>query len=156
MRDGNGDGIADERKILYEGFGRGNEQHRVNGLAWGLDGWIYVANGDSGGTVRSKLTGKQLALGGSDLRIRPDTGELERATGRTQHGRNRDDWGNWVAGNNSNAWQIVLEDPYIRKNTRITQPNARNPITGVIDLYPASRVLSHWSGYTALGGSCEG
>ena len=147
MRDGNGDGIADERKILYEGFGRGNEQHRVNGLAWGLDGWIYVANGDSGGTVRSKLTGKQLALGGSDLRIRPDTGELERATGRTQHGRNRDDWGNWVAGNNSNAWQIVLEDRYIRKNTGITQPNARNPITGVIDLYPASRVLSHWSGY---------
>jgi len=147
MRDENGDGIADEKRILYEGFGRGNEQHRVNGLVWGLDGWIYLGNGDSGGTIRSKLTGKTLALGGSDLRIRPDTGKLERATGRTQHGRNRDDWGNWVAGNNSNAWQIVLEDHYIRKNTLITQPNARNPITGVINLYPASQVISHWSGY---------
>ena len=147
MRDESGDGIADEKRILYEGFGRGNEQHRVNGLVWGLDGWIYVGNGDSGGTIRSKITGKQLALGGSDLRIRPDTGELERATGRTQHGRNRDDWGNWVAGNNSNAWQIILEDHYIRKNTLVSQPNSRNPITGVINLYPASQVLSHWSGY---------
>ena len=147
MRDQNGDGIADEKRILYEGFGRGNEQHRVNGLAWGLDGWIYVGNGDSGGTIRSKITGQQLALGGSDLRIRPDTGELERATGRTQHGRNRDDWGNWIAGNNSNAWHIILEDHHIRKNTLISQPNSRNPITGVINLYPASQVLSHWSGY---------
>ena len=147
MRDTDQDGSSDEKRILYEGFGRGNEQHRGNGLVWGLDGWLYVANGDSGGTIRSTITGRTLNLGGFDLRIRPDTGELEPATGMTQHGRNRDDWGNWIAGNNSGAWQIALEDDYIRLNPKVQQPPARNPLFGVMDLYPASHVLSHWSGY---------
>jgi putative membrane-bound dehydrogenase-like protein len=149
MRDTNGDGSADEKTILYEGFGRGNEQHRGNGLVWGLDGWVYVSNGDSGGTIRSTRSGKKLELGGFDLRIKPDTGELERASGVTQHGRNRDDWGNWVAGNNSNGWQIALEDHDIRRNPKVSQPPVRHALTGVIDLYPISRVLSHYSGYNA-------
>ena len=147
MRDRDGDGVADEKTVLYEGFGRGNEQHRGNGLAWGLDGWLYVANGDSGGKVRSTKTGKELNLGGFDLRIRPDTGAMEYATGVTQHGRNRDDWGNWVAGNNSNGWQLALEDHYLRRNPKVSQPSARHGLFGVIDLYPSSHVLSHWSGY---------
>ena len=149
MRDTTGDGRADHKEVLYEGFGRGNEQHRCNGLVWGLDGWVYVANGDSGGTIRSTRTGKTLALGGFDLRIKPDTGELERATGATQHGRNRDDWGNWVGGNNSNSWQIALEDHEVRRNPGVNQPSARHGLKGVINLYPISRVLSHYSGYSA-------
>ncbi len=36
----------------------GNQQHRLNGFELGLDGWIYGANGDSGGSVRSLKTGK--------------------------------------------------------------------------------------------------
>ena len=149
LRDTTGDGRADHKEVLYEGFGRGNEQHRGNGLVWGLDGWVYVANGDSGGTIRATRSGKKLALGGFDLRIKPDTGELERASGVTQHGRNRDDWGNWVAGNNSNGWQIALEDHEVRRNPKVNQPSVRHALTGVIDLYPVSRVLSHYSGYNA-------
>ena len=149
LRDTTGDGKADQKEVLYEGFGRGNEQHRGNGLVWGLDGWIYVANGDSGGTIRSTRSGKKLNLGGFDLRIKPDTGELEPATGVTQHGRNRDDWGNWVAGNNSFGWQIALEDHDIRRNPKVSQPSNKHGINGVIDLYPISRVLSHYSGYKA-------
>ena len=147
LQDTTGDGQADSKVILYEGFGRGNEQHRGNGLSWGLDGWIYVANGDSGGFIKSTKTGKELSLGGFDLRIRPDSGEMEYATGVTQHGRNRDDWGNWVAGNNSNGWQVALEDHHLRMNPAVTQPSARHPLFGVIDLYPSSRVLSHYRGY---------
>ena len=149
LQDTNGDGEADQKEVLYEGFGRGNEQHRGNGLVWGLDGWIYVANGDSGGTIRSTRSGKTLNLGGFDLRIKPDTGELEPATGITQHGRNRDDWGNWVAGNNSFGWQIALEDHDIRRNPKVSQPSNKHNINGVIDLFPISRVLSHYSGYKA-------
>jgi putative membrane-bound dehydrogenase-like protein len=146
--DTTGDGVADERTVLYEGFGRGNEQHRGNGLAWGLDGWIYVANGDSGGAIRSTKTGKALDLGGGfDLRIRPDTGEIEHATGMTQHGRNRDDWGNWIAGNNSFGWQIALEDHDVKRAPKVAQPSAKQSLHGVIDLFPLSQVLSHWEGY---------
>jgi putative membrane-bound dehydrogenase-like protein len=41
-----GDGRADRREVLFTGFGEVNPQHRVNGLRWGLDNWIYCANGD--------------------------------------------------------------------------------------------------------------
>jgi putative membrane-bound dehydrogenase-like protein len=44
--DTDGDGRADLRKVLFTGFGEVNPQHRVNGLRWGLDNWIYCANGD--------------------------------------------------------------------------------------------------------------
>jgi len=49
--DTDGDGKADLRETLYQGFTEGNQQHRVNGLRWGLDGWLYLANGDSGGEI---------------------------------------------------------------------------------------------------------
>ena len=50
--DTNGDGKADKRVTLFTGFGEGNQQHRVNGFDYGLDNWLYGANGDSGGTIR--------------------------------------------------------------------------------------------------------
>jgi putative membrane-bound dehydrogenase-like protein len=51
--DTTGDGKADVKLTLYRGFGEGNQQHRVNGLRWGLDNWVYVGNGDSGGEIVS-------------------------------------------------------------------------------------------------------
>ena len=35
----------------YCSFAEGNQQHRVNGLRWDMEGWLYVANGDSGGAI---------------------------------------------------------------------------------------------------------
>ena len=55
--DTDGDGKADKREVLFTGFSEGNQQHRVNSLVWGLDNWIYCANGDSGGAVKSLKTG---------------------------------------------------------------------------------------------------
>ncbi|MBW3539407.1 MAG: hypothetical protein KY476_03985 [Planctomycetes bacterium] len=51
--DTDGDGRADKREVLFSGFGEGNQQHRVNGLVYGLDGWVHCANGDSNGVIRS-------------------------------------------------------------------------------------------------------
>lgn len=42
-RDTNGDGKADEVKVLLTGFGEGNQQHRVNGFSWGLDNMVHCA-----------------------------------------------------------------------------------------------------------------
>lgn len=44
--DTDGDGQADRREVLFSGFGEVNPQHRINGLRWGLDNWVYCANGD--------------------------------------------------------------------------------------------------------------
>src|SRR5207247_2926372 len=51
FKDNDGDGRADERRVIITGFAEGNQQLRVNGLYWGLDNWIYGANGRSDGEV---------------------------------------------------------------------------------------------------------
>src|SRR6266404_194553 len=52
FKDTDGDGHADERRVILTGFAEGNQQLRVNGLYWGLENWIYGANGRSDGEVQ--------------------------------------------------------------------------------------------------------
>src|SRR5262249_38267777 len=128
--DTTGSGRADKKVVLYTGFGEGNQQHRVNGLLWGLDGWIYGANGESGGLVKSLKTGKVVGLRGRDFRIKPETGEIEPETGLTQYGRSRDDWGNWFGNNNSDPmYHYVLTDHYLRRNPHLAIPKPRVSIS---------------------------
>lgn len=119
-RDTDGDGKANEVETLYRGFREGNQQHRVNGLVWGLDNWLHIANGDSGGKVESILTGETIELGSSDLRIRPDSGEMQLTSGRTQYGRVRDDLGNWFGNNNSKPlWHFALPRKLMDQNPHV-------------------------------------
>jgi putative membrane-bound dehydrogenase-like protein len=145
--DTDGDGKADKREVLFTGFVPGNQQHRVNTLAWGLDNWVYVANGDSGGGIKSMKTGKIVLISGRDLRIRPDSGEIDAQTGMTQFGRCRDDWGNWFGGNNANPmWHYLLPDHYVRRNFHVPPPELRVPIIpAVAPVYPISRTLPRFN-----------
>jgi putative membrane-bound dehydrogenase-like protein len=147
--DTDGDGKADLRQTLYVGFTRGNPQHRVNTLAWGLDNWIYCANGDSGGGVKSLKTGSVLNIRGRDLRIKPDQGLIEAATGQTQFGRCRDDWGNWFGCNNSNPmYHYALDDHYLKRNPFLATPDPRVNVSvtpGAAPVYPASRTLPRFN-----------
>ena len=122
--DADGDGKADKVEKLYSGFGTDNYQGRVNSLQYGLDGWVYGSCGLFGGKIVCHRSGKTVDLGDRDFRIKPDTGELEPATGRTQQGRVRDDAGNWFGCDNSNlAWHYVLEDHHLRRNPHVAYPN---------------------------------
>ncbi len=143
--DTDGDGRADRRKVLFEGFVEGNQQHRVNGFALGLDGWIYAANGDSGGEIRSSgreerwngvawetvpgtsgsVAPRSVSIQGRDFRFRPDTLEIEAIEGQTQYGRVRDDWGRWYGNANYTwLWTYPIASRYV----------ARNPFLPVRDL----------------------
>jgi putative membrane-bound dehydrogenase-like protein len=139
--DTDGDGKADLVKTLFSGFGTENYQARVNGLAYGLDGWVYGSCGLFGGTIVSGGTGKVTALGNRDFRIKPDTGEIEPATGRTQQGRVRNDWGDWFGCDNSNLlWHYALADHYLRRNPHAAAPNPVVSVPAGPDpnrLYPA-------------------
>ena len=149
-RDDDGDGKADTRTVLYRGFGEGNQQHRVNGFEWGLDNWIYLANGDSGGTIESVKTGHKVDIRGRDLRIRPDDGSIEALAGQTQFGRHRDDHGNWFGcANPLPVRHYVLSDRYQRRNPHVAGPALHRDLAtaGNTQLFPISRVISHWSGY---------
>ena len=144
--DRDGDGKADHRELLYTGFTEGNPQHRVNGFELGLDGWIYGANGDSGGIVRSVRTGRTTQISGRDFRFRPDNGDFEAESGRTQYGRHRDDWGRWFGNNNPNwGWHYVLANHDLRRNSSYAPPDPRVTLEPDTRLFPISRTLARFN-----------
>ncbi|HEX5442248.1 MAG TPA: PVC-type heme-binding CxxCH protein, partial [Pirellulales bacterium] len=151
--DSDGDGRADVRRTLYRGFGEGNPQHRVNGLRWGLDNWVYCANGDSGGGIESLVTGEKVAINGRDFRIRPDEGRIEPQTGQSQFQRERDDWGNWFGNNNSNPmYHFVLDDHYLRRNPHLAAGDPRVQVSlapGAAAVFPASRTIARFNDQNA-------
>lgn len=146
LEDTNGDDVADVREVLYTGFGKGNQQHRVNGLRWGLDNWIYGANGDSSGEISSVKGTDTLNLRGRDFRIRPDTGQIDGQAGQTQFSRARDDWGNWFGCNNSNPiYHYTLADEYARRNNHYPFPRPANYLIEGRDNYAISRYITRFN-----------
>ncbi|MGD9647394.1 MAG: PVC-type heme-binding CxxCH protein, partial [Pirellulales bacterium] len=147
--DRDGDGRSDHTEVLFTGFARGNPQHLANGLVWGLDNWIYGANGDSGGRVRAAGSDDDHAIGGRDFRLRPADGSFEPIEGFTQFSRPRDDWGNWFGCSNANPfWQYVLSDHYLSRNPHVAPPDGRMPVSGnpgVAPVYPLSRLLERFN-----------
>jgi putative membrane-bound dehydrogenase-like protein len=140
--DTDGDGRADLRKVLLSGFGLGNQQHRVNGFQLGLDPWVYGANGGSGGTI---LAGGAAAvrLGGRDFRFRPDTGEFEPASGVTEFGRNRDDWGNWFGNNHPTwGWHYWLPEHYVARNPKLAVRSNKRVFAESDHAYRESRFMA--------------
>lgn len=138
--DTDGDGRADKRTPILQGFKLGNPQHLMNGFAWGLDGWLYGGNGDSGGIVTEVRSGTKYDLSGRDFRFNPKTGEFQLQAGRAQYGRWRDDFGNWFANNNSNlGWHYFLDDRYLARNPRLAVPSLRRDLNpGGKQLFPVS------------------
>jgi putative heme-binding domain-containing protein len=108
---------------VLSGFGAGNQQLRVNGLLWGLDNWVYGANGRSDGTVRG------VSLKGHDFRFRPGTGEFEALAGRSQFGLARDEWGNRFLSWNT----IAVRHEVIPERYLLRQPSFSG-IEGIFDI----------------------
>jgi putative membrane-bound dehydrogenase-like protein len=131
LKDNDGDGRADERRVILTGFAEGNQQLRVNGLHFGWDGWIYGANGRSDGEMQLPGGGKKISLRGHDFRFRPESGEFEAIAGRSQFGLSFDDWGNrFLSWNTIPIRHEVIEERFLARNPRI------NPTEAVHDLLP--------------------
>ncbi len=147
------------KKVLYTGFSTGNQQLRVNGLRWGMDGWVYCAAGahhggyNKGTQIECKLTGQKVDLGSRDFRFKPDTGEFDPQSGPSQFGRAHDDWGHWFGVQNSfPLWHYVLQDHYLRRNPYVIPPDPvhqlfpRNP-----QVYPASSMEKRFHSFDQAG-----
>jgi putative membrane-bound dehydrogenase-like protein len=147
---------------IFTGFVTENYQARVNSLSLGLDNWIYGANGLLGGVIHGESRGLsqggatraasgegQVDIRGRDFRMNPDTGAFEPASGLTQQGRIRDDWGNWFGCDNSTiAWHFPLPDHYVRRNPYVTAPSPRVSVAGGDNpnlLHPISRTLERFN-----------
>ena len=141
-KDHNGDGHADDVVKLWSGFATHNYQARVNSLEYGLDGWLYGSCGLFGGTITCQKTGRVVELGQRDFRCNPDTGVLEPASGSTQQGRVRNDFGDWFGCDNTEPLlHYPLQDHYLRRNPRLAA--ARTTVSLLAEpqpgrLYPIS------------------
>lgn len=119
LEDTDGDGKADRREILYEGFAAQNPQLRVSHPVLGLDGWIHVANGLRGGKVvrHGQKGALPIDLAGRDFRFDLLRDRGEAISGMGQFGNTFDDWGQrFVCDNRHHLRHIVLPDRYLRRN----------------------------------------
>ena len=124
LRDRDGDGRADDKKVVLTGFAEGNQQLRVNGLFWGLDNWIYGANGRSDGEVRwaeqilpataAARADETISIRRRDFRFQPEARRFQAVAGNSQFGTAHDDWGHrFPVFNNIPVRQVVVEDYYL-------------------------------------------
>jgi putative membrane-bound dehydrogenase-like protein len=125
-RDTKGDGKADERRVLYTGFGQKNIQQLLNGLQFHFDNWVHGCNGSNESVITCpEAHGLQsVGLRGRHFRFRPDVpGSLEPTSGGGQYGLAADDWGQWFTCTNSQHLRhIVLPDRYLQRNPHLAVP----------------------------------
>lgn len=157
LADRDGDGRAEERCVVLTGFGEGNQQLRVNGLTWGLDGFIYGANGRSDGQLRwpndatdksredasGKSSGSAINLARHDFRFRLEPRALETLEGPSQFGLAFDDFGQrFLSWNTVPLRQVVIESHELARNRGLGAASGINLMVGADDswkLYPRSK-----------------
>jgi putative membrane-bound dehydrogenase-like protein len=144
FKDTDGDGQADVRTVILTGFAEGNQQLRVNGLLWGLDNWVYGANGRSGGAVRrpGDPPEKAVPIPRHDFRFHPETGEFAALAGCSQFGLTRDDFNHrFLSWNTVPFRHVVIEQSELNRNPFLTVGESVAVITDPADtgrVYPIS------------------
>ncbi len=123
LRDNDGDGKADERTVWLTGFATtGSTQLRVSHPTLGVDNWIYVTSGLTGGNVTCPTHPERPALrfGRTDFRFRPDLSAYETCDGGGQYGLSFDDNGQrFVCYNRVQVQHVVLPSRYLRRNSHL-------------------------------------
>ena len=132
LEDTDGDDVADRREPLFTGFPVGNTQHNINGLTWGLDNWVYAANGGNHGSGHpAGAPDDAVSIRGMDFRFRPDTGELKVSYETTGgHGIAFDAWGRMFGTHNLNHVQhMVFPTWYLTRNPWLAVPTTRDMVS---------------------------
>ena len=125
LKDTNGDGVADERKVLLTGFILPNIQQLVNTLCLDLDGRVRIMVGGTGGTLFCpEKPDSRLELRGRACSFNPDKPwEMEAVTGGGQYGLAHDAAGHWFTNTNSQHLRfLALEDRVVRRNPALVPP----------------------------------
>jgi putative membrane-bound dehydrogenase-like protein len=145
FRDTDGDGRADVRRVVLTGFAPGNTQLRVNGLSWGLDNWIYAANGRSDGEVRppDMPAARAVPIRRRDVRFRfrpEDKGvEVQAIAGFSQFGLAHDDRGDrFPSWNTIPIRHVVLEQSALDRNPFLAETST---VASILDLGDGGRVF---------------
>jgi putative membrane-bound dehydrogenase-like protein len=131
LKDTNGDGKADERRIVFTGFAKGvarlNVQAMLNSFNWSLDNRIHGATGPNGGQITRPDAPDVVAidLRGRDFSFDPRTLDFRAETGGSQHGMSFDNEGRkFVCSNSSHIQTSMYEERYAARNRVYSLPRA--------------------------------
>ena len=131
LRDADGDGKAEERKIVFTGFGaqvsRLNVQALPNNFHWTLDNRIHGATSFNGGLVECPIhpEREKLTLRGQDFSFDPKTLLMRAESGGGQHGLTFDNYGRkFICSNSSHIRQVTYEGRYLDAGTAHPVPPA--------------------------------
>ena len=122
LKDTDGDGKADVRRVVFTGFStNGSTQLRVSHPTLGMDNWVYLTSGLTGGKITSPEYPDRAPIDSkSDFRFRPETDQYETTDGRAQFGMTFDDFGNrFICMNRVQVQHVVLPSRYLRRNPNL-------------------------------------
>ncbi len=145
LKDTDGDGKADVRRPLFTGFAEQNPQLRASFPTLGIDGWIYVANGQRGGKIKpGDREGPAVDINAQDFRFDPIGGRYEAVTGFGQFGLSFDDWGRrFVCTNRNHLIHLVTPNRYFARNPFVAPPPPKGDdntsATGAARVFPISK-----------------
>jgi putative membrane-bound dehydrogenase-like protein len=130
FRDTDGDGICDEERTVFTGFGGGNDirlnmQALFNSLRWGPDNRIWGATAANGGTVtRPDDPGfAAVTLRGADFSFDPEKLDLRQENGTAQYGMSFDSHGRrFVCANSRHLMWVAYERQQVKTNPWFSLP----------------------------------
>ena len=123
LKDTDGDGKADERRVLFTGFSTaGSTQLRVSNPTLSVDNWVYLTSGLTGGNVVSPSAPARppVKLARTDFRFRPDGDAWEAADGGAQFGMTFDDYNRrFICYNRVQVQHVVISSKTLRRNPHL-------------------------------------
>jgi putative membrane-bound dehydrogenase-like protein len=133
LKDEDGDGRADRRETVLEGFGSdpAGEGH-LNSFRWGLDNRIVICAGLGGGDVRhaDRPDEPTVSVRNTVLLFDPRTHEFETMAAAGQFGMAIDDWGRiYLCDNSDPSRTVMYDDRYLARNPWMTAPAPTVSIT---------------------------
>ncbi|MGI9553118.1 MAG: PVC-type heme-binding CxxCH protein, partial [Aurantibacter sp.] len=143
IADTDDDGKIDKMEKLLGGFSTGNLQHNFNGLTYGIDNWIYAANGGNSGTpFFVDHPDQAIDLRETDLKFNLENNVLA-VVGRSSGGFKLtfDAWGHLFETHNlEHVSHLVFEDRYL-ENLSISPSHTLSNISdhdenGLARIYP--------------------
>jgi len=146
LKDNDGDGVADEKKVVLTGFeDTKTAQIRVSHPTLGFDGRVYVTSGLNGGKVTSPLHPERPAVSFPvrDGRFDPDSYLFENVSGRAQFGQTFDPFGRRLyCSNRHPVMQVMLEPWHLSRNPHLAFTDFAQEVSKVeaeAKVWPISR-----------------
>ncbi len=146
LKDTDGDGQCDERKVLLGPFDTTRDTHgMINAIRQGSDGWIYACHGFNNQSHVKAQDGSEIHLiSGNTFRFKPDGSHVEQFTNGQVNpfGMTQDEFGNWFTADcHSKPITMLVQGGYYESFGR--------PHDG-LGFVPA--VMDHLHGSTAICG----